>query len=426
MDFVNPQNCKVTRRTPKYRVKEITEIVEKNTEQLSTLQDHLHERRLSLLPQPPAFIERLLRPKPTKRFELICTAAQHFDQVLFTLQEHPVAKPASIWLAKPKCKSEEELDKLEELEAHIINVLGKSVILLEDCDRAIVRDRAWMSNQLRRRPSDEDGRGTAKVLNEGQQEVLASELDRKTQRRILPAITPRSLSRPFTSTTPLSKKSGKANRSQAKTDSSPPAEGAARATAVDEAFDFSNLESKILKSIESLTHDLAQLRSGGRFNPEKIEQLRVTFNDGEGKKVSTKVGDLAQVSARGRNVSVVVHEVDHVKLVNTTIVTSDLNLTPHGPTTEAPTTLTIQVPPPTGETRQLALQSASKSGEEALHRIREARGGHQKKLRDYQKAKSVRPDDLQKAQKQMEEVVKKGNEDVKRITDECKKVLDKA
>ncbi|RDI81658.1 hypothetical protein Vi05172_g8505 [Venturia inaequalis] len=167
MDFVNPQNCKVTRRTPKYRVKEITEIVEKNTEQLSTLQDHLHERRLSLLPQPPAFIERLLRPKPTKRFELICTAAQHFDQVLFTLQEHPVAKPASIWLAKPKCKSEEELDKLEELEAHIINVLGKSVILLEDCDRAIVRDRAWMSNQLRRRPSDEDGRGTAKVLNEG-------------------------------------------------------------------------------------------------------------------------------------------------------------------------------------------------------------------------------------------------------------------
>lgn len=36
----------------------------------------------------------------------------------------------------------------------------------------------------------------------------------------------------------------------------------------------------------------------------------MTFNDGEGKKVSTKVGDLAQISARGRNVTVVVHEVD--------------------------------------------------------------------------------------------------------------------
>jgi ribosome recycling factor len=112
-------------------------------------------------------------------------------------------------------------------------------------------------------------------------------------------------------------------------------------------------------------------------------------------------------------------------LINTIILSSTLNLTPHGPNPEAPTTLTIQVPPPTGESRQLALQSASKSGEEALHRIREARGGHQKKLRDYQKAKSVRPDDLQKAQKQMEEVAKKGNEEVKRITDECKKVLDR-
>lgn len=36
----------------------------------------------------------------------------------------------------------------------------------------------------------------------------------------------------------------------------------------------------------------------------------MTFNDTEGKKVSTKVGDLAQISARGRNVTVVVHEVD--------------------------------------------------------------------------------------------------------------------
>jgi ribosome recycling factor len=116
--------------------------------------------------------------------------------------------------------------------------------------------------------------------------------------------------RPFSSSFSHSKKTGKANRAQAKTDSSPPIETAARATAVDEAFDFSNLESKILKSIEGLTHDLSQLRSGGRFNPEKIEELRVTFNDSTGKKVSTKVGDLAQVSARGRNVSVQVHEVD--------------------------------------------------------------------------------------------------------------------
>jgi len=180
-----------------------------------------------------------------------------------------------------------------------------------------------------------------------------------------------------------------------------------------------------MKSLEALTHELSQLRAGGRFNPEKLEELRVQFADGQGKKKTAKLGELAQVSAKGRNVSVMVYEPDHVKLLNTTIVTSTLNLTPHGPTPEAPNTLTIQVPPPTGESRQEALATASKFGEEALGKIRDARGGHHKKLRAMGVAKKVRPDDLQKAQKQMEDVVKRGNEDVKRIVEDVKKVLDR-
>jgi ribosome recycling factor len=55
---------------------------------------------------------------------------------------------------------------------------------------------------------------------------------------------------------------------------------------------------------------LAQLRAGGRFNPEKIEELRVQFNDSEGKKKTARLGELAQVAAKGRNISVVVHEPD--------------------------------------------------------------------------------------------------------------------
>jgi ribosome recycling factor len=83
------------------------------------------------------------------------------------------------------------------------------------------------------------------------------------------------------------------------------------------------------------------------------------------------------------------------------------------------------VPPPTGESRQQALASASKSAEEALGRIREARGAHQKKLRAMQVSRSVRPDDLQKAQKQMEDVVKRGNDDVKKVLEDTKRVLDR-
>ena len=245
-----------------------------------------------------------------------------------------------------------------------------------------------------------------------------------TPARNTPIITSRTHNRHFSSSPTCLKKSGKVNRAQAKTDSSPPVEGAARGTAVDDAYDLSELESSILKSMEKLTHELSQLRAGGRFNPEKIESLKVTLQDG-GEKRTERLGDLAQVIAKGRNVQVLVHDEAFVKPVNTAIVTSALNLTPHGPTPEQPTTLTIQVPPPTGESRIQAAEAAKREEEAALGRIREARGKHQKKLRAFGVAKSVRPDDLQKAQKLMEDAVKRGNEDVKRVVDDARRVLER-
>ena len=86
-------------------------------------------------------------------------------------------------------------------------------------------------------------------------------------------------------------------------------------------------------------------------------------------------------------------------------------------------TLTVTVPPPTGESRQAAIEQASKAADKAYFEIREARGAHQKKLRAMQVARTVRPDDIQKAHKQMEDVVKRGNEEVKRILDGVKQAL---
>jgi ribosome recycling factor len=86
-------------------------------------------------------------------------------------------------------------------------------------------------------------------------------------------------------------------------------------------------------------------------------------------------------------------------------------------------TLTITVPPPTGESRLAAIEQASKAADKAYSEIREARGAHHKKLRAMQVARTVRPDDIQKAQNQMEGVVKRGNEEVKRILDGAKQAL---
>lgn len=115
-------------------------------------------------------------------------------------------------------------------------------------------------------------------------------------------------SRLFTTTPALAKKTGKANLSHARSDSSPPVTDAHSSTPTDEAYDLSQLESQILRAIERLTHELAELRGGGRLNPEHVEKLRVTLKptgsarDG---RETHRLGDLAQVIPKGRVLSIV-------------------------------------------------------------------------------------------------------------------------
>jgi ribosome recycling factor len=199
-------------------------------------------------------------------------------------------------------------------------------------------------------------------------------------------------------------------------------EGGAQPTAVDDAYDFSSLEANILKAIEHLTHNLSQLRAGGRFNPDNLEVLKVKPIKGSNE--TARLSDLAQVVPRGRVISVIVGEEGHVKPVSTAILESNLNLVPQGPSPEQPTTLTINAPPPTRESRQKAIDEAGKAADRAYAEIKEARGSNQKKLRSMQVARTVRPDDLQKTHKLMEDIVKRGNEEVKRILDGAKKVLE--
>lgn len=221
----------------------------------------------------------------------------------------------------------------------------------------------------------------------------------------------------------LYKKGGKANMSHTRTDSSPPITDASRRTPTDEAFDFSTLESGILKALEKLTRDLSQLRSGGRFNPDVVENLKVQLGKA-GSKETVRLKDLAQVVPKGRLLNVIVGEKEHVKPVTSAIAASPYSLAPQQPPPDSPLTIPVPIPPPTGESRKAALEAAQKAAETANIAVQDARGAHHKKLRKYQIDKSVRPDDLQKAHKGMEEVVKKGLGEVKRIVDGAKRVLE--
>lgn len=55
--------------------------------------------------------------------------------------------------------------------------------------------------------------------------------------------------------------------------------------------------------------------------------------------------------------------------------------------------------------------------------VQVARQDHNKRLRKFEVNRDVLPDDLQKAKKRMEEVVKKGHTEIKRISEGAKKVL---
>lgn len=116
--------------------------------------------------------------------------------------------------------------------------------------------------------------------------------------------------RSFSASSQLHKKAGKANKAHAKSDSSPPVNKASQLTPTDEAYDVSGLETQILKSIEKLTHELSQLRGGGKFNPNLVENLKVLLGTAGQGKETVRLADIAQVVPRGRILNVVCGEED--------------------------------------------------------------------------------------------------------------------
>ena len=110
--------------------------------------------------------------------------------------------------------------------------------------------------------------------------------------------------RTLTSTSPLSKKGGKQESKR-----TVPL-NAAKTSGLD-PFDFSDFQAAISRAQERLKTDLGKIKAGGR-DPEVVENVRVRLGKGEGgrEREMVRVGDLASVVPRGRNVAVLVGEKD--------------------------------------------------------------------------------------------------------------------
>ena len=247
------------------------------------------------------------------------------------------------------------------------------------------------------------------------------------------------------STTPLTLKKSSANKKSARKTPEVSAPEVSRhvpdnkATASRDAeldpYDFSTLQADIDKALARLRDALTKTRDAGRVSAQMIEDLPVEINvkggssaGGSAHKERTRVGDIASVVPKGgRAMNVFVSEEGYLKPVTAAIQASPYSLTPQAASSSSTNPLMIEVPVPsvTAETRAQAASEARKCTEKASLEVRTARGEAQKVFRRMELEKLVVKDELHKAHKGMEEVVKKGQEEVKRVGDAAVKALER-
>ncbi|KAK0929660.1 hypothetical protein LTR48_004997 [Friedmanniomyces endolithicus] len=233
--------------------------------------------------------------------------------------------------------------------------------------------------------------------------------------------------RPFTTTPHLLKKGSKATR-DANFPESTTQKGTTPPTPPDDPSDFTTLEAEIATALTRLSTDLATIRAGPRSLPTLLSNLRIAPLKTD-PSTTVKLTDLAQVIPKqNRTIHVLVNETPHVKAIVTAIQTTPLLNPPLNPQPDPsgqnPLLLVLAIPPPTAETRRLAVGEAGKLGERAGVAIREARARQQRKIRGLGVSKLARPDDLKKAGTGMEKVVERGMGEVKRVVEGVKKGLE--
>ncbi|KAB8267378.1 Hsp70 protein-domain-containing protein [Aspergillus minisclerotigenes] len=224
------------------------------------------------------------------------------------------------------------------------------------------------------------------------------------------------------STSPLlfKKKDKTKNISSSSPDARPPKAGLVS----EDPYDLAQLHDGIAAAVCRLKDDLSKLRVGGRLNTDAIESLRVQLS--KGGKETVKLGELAQVVPKGgRMVTILATEEDHIKPITSAVVSSDLSLTPQ-PDAHNSLQLNIPIPPPTKESRDQTVSVAKAAMEKATAAVRDSRGSVHKRLQDMQKKKIARPDDVRKAQEQMEKVTEKGQREVRDLFEAAKKAMERA
>jgi ribosome recycling factor len=152
---------------------------------------------------------------------------------------------------------------------------------------------------------------------------------------------------------------------------------------------------RMTKSLESLRHELAKIRTG-RAHPSLLEHVHVDYYGSE-----VPIGQAASVTVEdARTLSVTPWDKSMVKVIEKAILTSDLGLNPN----TAGQVIRIPLPPLTEERRKDLGRIVHQEGENAKIAIRNIRRDANHNIKELLKEKEISEDDERKAEHEIQQV----------------------
>ena len=157
-------------------------------------------------------------------------------------------------------------------------------------------------------------------------------------------------------------------------------------------------ESRMDKTLESLSHDLSKLRTG-RAHPDLLSQVMVDYYG-----VETPLSQMANVNVLdARTLGVTPWEKGMSGEIEKAIMKSDLGLNP----ANLGDSLRIPLPPLTEETRKDMTKLVRSAAEKGRVAIRNVRRDANSMLKDLLKEKEISEDELKKAEDSVQQLTDK-------------------
>jgi ribosome recycling factor len=171
-------------------------------------------------------------------------------------------------------------------------------------------------------------------------------------------------------------------------------------------------ESRMNGAVQSLQSDLAVIRTG-RASPALVERLSVVYYD-----TPTPLMQLASISVpEPRSIMIKPFDPSSLREVERAILASDLGLTPNNDGKS----IHLNLPPLNEERRRDLVKVVHARVEEARVAVRNVRRDTQNDMRDFEKEKLISEDELKRGEENLQKLTDRFIEDINKAGQEKEK-----